>query len=149
MSGDKYKTVWIDKDNAAWDTAPTPWGVKKYGPFTEAKVVPADAIVTEPGDTRWLDQASATAYIRSALGYTSANTMVLDDDLFERAEEFAGNVLQAVEYLRTHPPVDEAQVQALSDALYPHAWPLVGDDGVKRLARDLYLVGVRAPEVTE
>ena len=138
----EYKRAWIDKDGDTWLSQPLAWDVTDYGPFTEAKVVPADAIVIEAKRV-----PERLADWERELLYAS------EPDSFEgmTAEDhwaWALSHIAEAEYLRTHPPVDEAEVERLAKSLY-EATSATDRNGLSDIARRLYLAGVRAPEVTK
>jgi hypothetical protein len=82
------------------------------------KVVPADAIVIERGEPMapWISEEHAQGFVASATGYVSTKPN-FTADLLAHARAHAVLLIEAVEYLDAHPPVDEEQVEALTDAL--------------------------------
>ena len=100
------------------------------------KVVPADAIVTERVDVPT---------------YAAWEVELLSVRDEAHAREMAISYLAAAEHLRTHPPVDEAEVQRLAHTITGQQEHFGCADGwdFMDLARRLYLAGVRAPEVTK
>lgn len=129
MSDDMYPRV-IDSRYGGW----RPMDEGNY------KVVPADAIVIERGDL---------PEVTSAGSYLTVDGVVYGTfkDAAE-AELISRRWLALTEYLRTHPPVDEAEVQRLRDMLLDADESLTGTQ-VENTAHRLYIAGVRAPEVTE
>lgn len=123
MSRDTYPRVvaHISFEGDEW-----PWQTAVDGTH---KVVPADALVIERGEVGEVHRGVVTGGITA-----------------EKAHEMGVRYLAIAEYLRTHPPVDEAEVERLERLITQQPGWSVGSD---RLARDLYLAGVRAPEVTE
>ena len=105
------------------------------------RIVPADAIVIERGelpdvDLTWDKRAVMVDGIEYPIGASSSA---------EEYREIAGRALALADYLDAHPPVDEAQVEALTTSLvdaseYGVSWP---DGEARVMARRLYLAGVR------
>lgn len=141
-----------------------PWVVPFEGSWHEPaahgthKVVPADAIVIERGDLPTMTVASARVYVTNSLGYTStlgyeSTRIEITADLLDRAEAHARHMFAVIDYLRANPPVDEAQVKALTEALYAAGVNPTGSlttgIAVSDVARRLVKAGLRAPEVTE
>lgn len=62
--------------------------------------------------------------------------------------DLARHHLALAAYVEAHPPVDEAQVAALTNALHEaREAPYLSVDGYRTMARRLVEAGVRAPEV--
>lgn len=126
--------------------------------FTEVQVVPSDAIVIRRdelpevevvGGSRPFARASARTMGRFPV-YSTASFNGAEDAL-AHAEARALEFLALREYLREHPPVDEAQVEALARILAKRSaekrgaigpgWRSFAED-----ARHLVAHGVRAGE---
>jgi hypothetical protein len=107
--------------------------------WTEVKVVPLNAmVVRRPG--RVAVQPQAEAIVQSALSISGPVT----GDVLERAEELAAIILEAVEFLREYPPVNEAQVKALGDLIDElQSGGKAYYEDPRELARDLAERGVR------
>lgn len=130
MSDDKYPRVRRDEPYAGWDD-------HSHGAY---KVVPADAIVIERGDdmnVRCITGSGGRRYWKHDDGNDA-----WDGRNAAELEQAARHMLARAEYLRTHPPVDEAEVQRLERLITQQPGWSVGSD---HLARDLYFAGVRAP----
>lgn len=103
MSDDKYPQVAQTSNRLSW------YANDVYGTH---KVVPADAIVIERGDLPEVTverTSSGVPYYRLPGDYGFGGT-----EKPEWYEEHARNYLALAEHLRTNPPVDEAQVEALA-----------------------------------
>ncbi|QCB93329.1 hypothetical protein [Cellulomonas shaoxiangyii] len=130
MSEDKYVRVIRDEYGYGWRIS------DELGTH---KVVPADALVIERGELHEVDpNVTGTGCIVGGEFYEFGT--------IERHEREARDHLAIAEYLRAHPPVDEAQVEAVTKALYeattdPH------EIDVPDVARRLVARGVRV-EVT-
>ncbi|MDF2915948.1 MAG: hypothetical protein K0S70_165 [Microbacterium sp.] len=105
--------------------------------WTEVQVVPLDAIVIRRDELPEVD-ATRGARVNSvgigwALDYLTA-------DREEKARSYGLAYLALAEYLREHPPVDEAQVKALTDLIdEDEEW---GEDGsAETVARRLIATG--------
>jgi len=133
MNDDKYPLVVNDGPLDGW-------GTSIHGTH---KVVPADAIVIE----------NHAGFEASPRGRENAERIVrerLGADVLDRPRMMIARLADlavAVEYLRTHPPVDEAEVQRLTKVLCDVEMDHPDGPVPHVIARRLYLAGVRAPEV--
>jgi hypothetical protein len=145
VSGDRFpkripRRYWLAPDAVVCtamegsDEAPRP-------DYTEVQVVPLDAIVIRRED---VPVASLTAD-----GYVTAGEEENGDPYIVQAHanpnwawHFGLNVLAVSEFLREHPPVDEAQVSALTAVFYRLPDAPAPDDAAA-MARELVARGVR------
>lgn len=112
---------------------------------------PADAIVIE--------RSTLPEVLADRDGFHADGLLVDIATTAADAMQDARAHLAIAEYLRTHPPVDEAEVERLARALRDKThgaviggatWEYAADQAAWiGTARRLYLAGVRAPEVTE
>jgi len=126
---DEYRHVWLDKDGDVWEAEADVEVYAQYSPFTEHKVVPADAIVIERSALPEVD----------ATGWLSAGDSALDPAEVAMGVEFvrskARDYLALAEHLDAHPPVDEAQVEALTGWFELHTGFMLSRDQIGALAR--------------
>lgn len=82
--------------------------------WTEVQVVPLDAI-TLPRTGQVSNRAQAELLVHGRLSILGS--VPLEEHHLDAAIRAAGVLVEAVEYLREHPPVDEEQVRALADLI--------------------------------
>lgn len=105
--------------------------------WTEVQVVSADAIVIRRDE---LPEVTVGPYGQ----YKVPGHEFEPDTTPEEADAYARAAAALAVYLRAHPPVDEAQVKALTDALaFAHDANLLSSAGVEHVARQLVERGVR------
>ncbi|RHA38721.1 hypothetical protein [Cellulomonas rhizosphaerae] len=106
----------------------------------EVPVVPIDAIVIERADLPEVEPVGA----RGRLAVEGGALILFEGDTTESAREIALRWLAGSEYLREHPPVDEAEITRIVAALAKTGGP--GRVSLDAMARDLHAQGVRVTE---
>lgn len=137
MSG--YRTVWVDKDGDIWHSELGAADREEYGPITECKVVPANAIVIERSE---LPEVRPDSFDVLTVDGERLNPRIGN----AAHRQIALRFLAVSEYLREHPPVDEAQVNALTKALIDAEMDHPDGPVPAVVAWRLVQAGVRAPE---
>jgi hypothetical protein len=110
--------------------------------FLAAVASELDAIVIERAELPKVEPVGA----RGRLSVEGGSLVLVDGDTTESTREIALRWLAGAEYLREHPPVDEAQVRAITTALRAEGNFPEGVD-LRPMAESLYRAGVRV-EVT-